>query len=218
MILAAGRGERMRTLTETRPKPLLEVRGKALIEHIIGRLAAAGFREFVINHAWLGDMIVARLGDGQRFGVTIRYSAEPEGALGTGGGIHHALPLLGDGPFVAVNADVWSDYPLQRLAIGPHRDAHLVLVDNPEHHLEGDFGLAPDGRAFETDAPRMTFAGIGCYRPALFSGREPGRFSLASVLRDAMARNRVSGEHYAGQWSDVGTPERLAEIERRPNR
>ena len=214
MILAAGRGERMGALTDQVPKPLLEVGGRPLIEHQILRLAAAGFRDFAVNLAWLGDMIAARLGDGSRLGVRVRYSREPEDALDTGGGIRHALPLLGDGRFIAVNADVWCDYPFGRLRDAGVGEAHIVLVDNPAHHPVGDFALAPDGRVLDTERDRLTFSGIGCYRPQLFATRRSGRFPLVEVLRDAIDAGTLSGERYPGEWVDVGTPERLRALDR----
>jgi MurNAc alpha-1-phosphate uridylyltransferase len=212
MVLAAGRGERMRPLTDRTPKPLLRVAGRALIEHVILRLHRAGIRDLVINHAWLGEQIVDALGDGQRLGVRIRYSPEPAGALDTGGGIHQALPLLGPGPFVVCNADVWCDYDFARLRLDPGSLCHLVLVANPPHHPRGDFRLE-DGRVAGGGSPRLTFSGIGMYRPELFSARQPGRYPLAPLLREAMARGGVTGELHPGCWSDVGTPERLAAID-----
>jgi MurNAc alpha-1-phosphate uridylyltransferase len=212
MILAAGRGERMRPLTDHTPKPLLPVGGRSLIEHLISALADGGFRDIVINHAHLGQQIIAAVGDGRRLGVRIAYSAEPEGALETGGGIFQALPLLGDGPFLVVNGDIWTDYAFARVPRQPRALAHLVLVDNPGHHPQGDFGLS--GSIVVADSARkLTFSGIGVYSPQLFAGCKPGRFPLAPLLRDAMARGVVSGEHYAGIWSDVGTPERLRAID-----
>lgn len=212
MILAAGRGERMRPLTDHTPKPLLAVGGRKLIEHLIAALAQAGFRDLVINHAHLGEQIVAALGDGHRHGVRIAYSAEPAGALETGGGILQALPLLGGGPFLVVNGDIWTDYPFSRLPRQLTGLAHLVLVDNPEHHPDGDFGL--DGTAVVAETSRkLTFSGIGVYSPSLFAGREPGRFPLAPLLRAAITRGAVSGEHYRGVWSDVGTPARLQALD-----
>ncbi len=213
MILAAGRGERMRPLTDHTPKPLLAVRGRPLIEYHILALAAAGIRELVINHAHLGEQIVAALGDGRRFGVHIRYSPESP-ALETGGGIFRALSLLGDAPFVVVNGDVWSDYDFARLPSEPEGLAHLVLVDNPPHHPEGDFVLR-GGRVQAQGGKKLTFSGIGVYRPQLFSGCRPGVFPLTPLLRAAMARAQVSGEHYTGIWCDVGTPERLRALDGR---
>ena len=215
MILAAGRGERMGVLTDRVPKPLLEVGGRALIEHQILRLAAAGFRDMVVNLAWLAEKIAARLGDGSRFGVRIRYSREPEGALDTGGGIRNALLLLGDEQFIAVNSDVWGDYPFETLRAVGSGDAHIVLVDNPAHHPDGDFALAPNGKVIEAGSDRLTFSGIGCYRPRLFAARRSARFPLAAVLRDAIEAGTLNGEHHRGEWIDVGTPDRLEALDRR---
>ena len=204
----------MGALTDCVPKPLLEVGGRPLIEHQIGRLAAAGFRDIVINLAWLGERIEARLGDGSKLGVRIRYSRESEGALETGGGIRRALPLLGEAPFVVVGADVWSDYPFEKLHGAAVDDGHIVLVDNPVHHPQGDFGLAPDGKVLDAGGDRLTFSGIGCYRPRLFAARSDGRFPLAAVLRDAIGAGTLSGEHHRGEWVDVGTPDRLRALDR----
>lgn len=218
MILAAGRGERMRPLTDHCPKPLLEVAGEPLIGWHLRRLAAAGIREVVVNHAHLGAMIEARLGDGAAWGVSIRYSPEPA-ALETAGGIAQALPLLGDAPFLVVNGDVWCDFDLARapaLAERMQADdllAWCVLVPNPPHHPEGDFGLARARLRADT-APRHTFSGIGVYRPALFDGIARGtRAPLGPLLRAAAASGRIGGEVHAGRWTDVGTPERLAELD-----
>jgi len=210
MILAAGSGVRMRPLTDTKPKPLLEVRGKALIAWLIESLARAGVREIVINHAHLGEMIEAVLGDGSRFGVAIHYSREPQ-ALETAGGIVKALPLLGTGPFLAVNGDIFCDFDFATLAsraLAQHL-AHLVLVPNPAHHPQGDFSLQEDKVRAEGE-PRWTFSGIGLYRAELFEEIRPGsKGQLAPLLRAAMARKQVSGEIHFGRWHDVGTPERL---------
>lgn len=211
MILAAGRGERMRPLTDHTPKPLLLAGGKPLIVHHLERLSAAGIRQVVINHAHLGERIEAALGDGKRFGVAIRYS--PEGkALETGGGIFRALPLLGEGPFLVVNGDVWTDLDFAHLCLPEGRLAHLVLVDNPEHHPRGDFRLS-DGTVHDDGEPRLTFSGIGVYSPALFEGCHDGAFPLAPLLRAAMARGLVSGEHHRGRWLDIGTPARLQALD-----
>lgn len=212
MILAAGRGERMRPLTDTVPKPLLQVGGRALIEHAVQALARAGFDDLVINRSYLGGAIEAALGHGSQYGVRIRYSDEAEGPLETGGGIHRALPLLGDS-FLVVNGDVWTDYPFAQLRRAPAGLAHLVLVDNPPHHPGGDFALeGHDVRA--QGVASLTFAGIGIYRAALFDGCVAGRFPLAPLLRQAMARGLVTGERYGGGWVDVGTPERLRDLDR----
>ena len=212
MILAAGRGERMRPLTDRTPKPLLEAGGKSLIQYHIEALCAAGCHELVINHAHLGEQLVARLGDGAAFGVHIDYSAEPPGALETGGGIRHALPLLGDEPFLVVNGDIWTDYPYRQLLQAPAGLAHLVLIDNPPHNPEGDFQLN-DGRVAAEGAQRLTFSGIGVYSPALFADQPDTAFPLAPLLRTAMSAGQVSGEHYRGQWMDIGSPQRLQQLD-----
>jgi MurNAc alpha-1-phosphate uridylyltransferase len=214
MLLAAGRGERMRPLTDAVPKPLLAAGGKPLVVRLIERIAEAGFRELVINHAHLGQKIEAALGDGSRFGVAIGYSAE-DAALGTAGGIVKALALLGTAPFAAVNADLHADYRFEalRTALAPDADAHLVLVDNPAHHPRGDFALG-GGRIANVGQPMLTFSGIGVYRPELFAGIAPGtRAELAPLLRSGAGQGRITGEHYRGRWVDVGTPERLAALD-----
>ncbi|MCW8906333.1 MAG: nucleotidyltransferase family protein [Sedimenticola sp.] len=213
MILAAGRGERMRPLTDQTPKPLLKVAGKPLIVYHLESLVEAGIRRFVINHAHLGEQIVDYLGDGSRWRVEIRYSAEPEGALETGGGIFNALPLLGPEPFWVVNGDIWTDYRFRLPVLPAGSLAHLVLVNNPPHHPDGDFLLRPGGRVDDADGERLTYSGIGIYHPALFDGCSGGAFPLAPLLRDAMQRGEVSGEHHAGRWFDIGTPQRLAELD-----
>ncbi|MCK9530181.1 MAG: nucleotidyltransferase family protein [Gammaproteobacteria bacterium] len=217
MILAAGRGERMRPLTDQTPKPLLLAGGKPLIAYHLEALVAAGFTDIVINHAHLGEKIEAALGDGARYGARITYSPE-ETALETGGGIYRALPLLGPGPFVVVNGDVWTDYPYDRLRRSPAGLAHLVLVRNPVQHPQGDFVLGTDGLVIADGEPRLTYAGIGIYRPELFLDCAPGRFPLAPLLRLAMAHGRVTGELWTGGWVDVGAPERLAELDRQLSR
>lgn len=214
MILAAGKGERMRPLTLHTPKPLVLAAGKPLIEYHLEALARAGFTEVVINHAWLGQQIEDHLGDGSPFGLSIRYSPEGE-PLETGGGIFKALPLLGDAPFVLVNGDIWTDYDFSALQVPLQGLAHLVLVDNPGHHGRGDFRLHDGQVADGDDAPgTLTFSGISVLDPALFDGCKPGAFKLAPLLRKAMAAGRVSGERYQGHWVDVGTLERLADVER----
>jgi MurNAc alpha-1-phosphate uridylyltransferase len=218
MIFAAGRGERMRPLTDLIPKPLLEAGGKPLIVWIIEALARAGLRELVINVSHLGDRIVDALGDGQRWGVVIRYSRERE-ALETAGGIATALPLLGDAPFLVVNADIHTDFDFARahtaVPQGSDALAHLVLIDNPPHHPAGDFALEA-GRIANDGDRRYTFSGIGVYRPALFAGVAAGtKRQLSSVLRPQIEAGRVTGEHYAGSWWDIGAPERLAALDRR---
>lgn len=217
MILAAGRGERMRPLTDTTPKPLLAVGGKPLIVWHLERLAAAGFREVVINHAHLGAQIEAALGDGARFGLDIRYSPEPQGALETAGGIAQALPLLGDAPFLVVNGDIWCDWDFQRAHDGlkPGDLARLVLVPNPAHHPQGDFVLDHDRcHAAAPGLARLTFSGIGLYQPRLFDAVQRGRpHKLLPLLLAAMAEGAASGELHAGRWTDVGTPQRLAQLD-----
>lgn len=220
MILAAGRGERMRPLTDHTPKPLLAVGGKPLIVWHIERLRAAGFTELVINHAHLGFRLEDALGDGAAFGVRIAWSPEAA-ALETAGGIRHALPLLGDAPFVVVNGDVFCDADLAALRAAARRLdddgalAHLLLVDNPAHHPDGDFHLDGHGLIHDDRAPRLTFSGLGAYHPALFSALpDPAPAKLGPLLRRAMHTGRVRGEHHCGRWVDVGTPERLAELDR----
>ncbi|CAG0971975.1 N-acetyl-alpha-D-muramate 1-phosphate uridylyltransferase [Rhodocyclaceae bacterium] len=215
MILAAGRGERMRPLTDRTPKPLLPVAGKPLIVWHLERLARAGFRDIVINHAHLGDQIEALLDDGAAWGLSIRYSEEPPGALETAGGIANALPLLGDAPFLVVNGDIWCDYDFAGAASTLQADdlAHLVMIANPAHHPGGDFALA-GGRVAADGTERLTFSGIGIYRPQLFAAVERGKpAKLAPLLRTAMAEGRVSGEVHPGRWVDVGTPARLTELD-----
>ena len=219
MILAAGRGVRMRPLTDTVPKALLMAGRRPLIVHLIERLARARIRQLVINVSHLAGTIERELGDGAKFGVEIVYSREPV-ALETAGGIAYALPLLGDTPFVVANCDVYSDFDYGQLAdagqrlAGGAQDAHLVLVDNPAHHPDGDFWLNGAGLTVDGDR-RYTFSGIGIYSPRLFAGIERGtKCALGGLLRAAIARHRVSGERYCGYWLDVGTPERLAELER----
>ncbi len=241
MILAAGKGERMRPLTLTRPKPLLEVGGMALIEHHLYALAAAGFSEVVVNLSWLAETIPAALGDGARYGLHIAYSAEGPEPLETGGGIFRALSLLcpmGVEPFLVLNGDVWMQYPygdlLERFAGGlPGKDqAHLVLVPNPSHNPRGDFaysgdrmveavpGMAPDTAVGSRLAalPRQTFSGLGVYHPSLFNASADGIFKLAPLLRTAAVNGRVGIELFDGDWLDIGTPERLAGLNVRLSR
>ncbi|MET4000143.1 N-acetylmuramate alpha-1-phosphate uridylyltransferase MurU [Marinobacterium sp. MBR-109] len=219
MILAAGLGTRMRPLTLTTPKPLLRVGGKRLIEYPIERLVAAGITDIVINHAWLGQQIEDCLQDGSRYGARISYSAEDE-PLETGGGIRRALPLLcerGDEPFLVLNGDVFSTHPLNGLVSinPPPGGAHLVLTDNPLWHPRGDFVLEATGRVSEQGSGRLTFSGISVLTPQLFEGVTETAFALAPLLRAAMARGQVSGERHRGCWEDVGTPERLAQLDQR---
>ncbi len=213
MILAAGRGERLRPLTDTLPKPLVEAGGETLVGRHLRRLAAAGFGEVVVNTSHLADRLKEALGDGACWGLSIRYSDEPPGALETGGGIFQALPHLGAGPFLVINGDVWTDYPLDRLRAIKCDRAHLVLVDNPPHNPAGDFAL--EGARVRTRGERMlTFSGIGVYHPRLFEGCEAGRFPLAPLLKAAIDGHLVTGEHHRGAWFDTGTVERLAALRR----
>jgi MurNAc alpha-1-phosphate uridylyltransferase len=212
MILAAGRGERMRPLTDHTPKPLLQVGGKPLIVWHIERLARAGFNELVINHAHLGQQIEAALGDGSQWQVQIRYSAEAV-ALETAGGIAYALPLLGEQPFLVVNGDVFTDIDYASLALPAGKLAHLVMVDNPPQHATGDFGLK-DGIVFESADNRLTFSGVGVYHPALFDRVTRGQAAkLAPLLKEAMQQQRVTGQHHPGLWHDIGTPARLEQLD-----
>jgi MurNAc alpha-1-phosphate uridylyltransferase len=213
MILAAGRGERMRPLTDTVPKPLLRIGGQTLIERQVHALARAGITELVINHAWLGEQIEKALGDGDAYGVSIQYSAETGGSLETGGGILNALPLLGAEPFIVVNADIWTDFSFDSLPSSPDGLAHLVMVDNPEQHPNGDFSLS-NGRLSQSGPAMLTFSGIGVYRPELFADCSPGAFPLGPVLRKRMDAGQVSGERFTGSWFDIGTAERLDAVNR----
>ena len=212
MILAAGRGQRLRPFTDRHPKPLLPVGDRPMIEYHLDALASVGFTDVVVNQGWLGEQLPPALGDGSRWGLNIHYSPEGYPALETGGGIFNALPLLGDEPFVVMNGDVWSDYPLQRLPASLTGDAHLVLVDNPPHNPDGDFfleaGSVVDRGVADTGTTRLTFSGIGIYSPVLFDGCDGGAFPLAPLLRTAISNGSVSGEHFNGEWVDVGTPER----------
>jgi MurNAc alpha-1-phosphate uridylyltransferase len=219
MVLAAGRGERMRPLTDREPKPLLRVGGKRLIEYHLERLAAGGFREVVINTAWLGDMIEPVLGTGEQLGLSITYSHERPDALETGGGIFNALPLLGSAPFLLVNGDVWTDIDFGALRHDPPRGslAHLVLVPNPPQHARGDFVLER-GLVSEGEGSRQTYSGVGIYTSELFAGCVPGKFPLLPLLRQAIAARRLTGEVHAGQWYDIGTVERLGVLDARLSR
>ncbi|KRC69315.1 D-glycero-alpha-D-manno-heptose 1-phosphate guanylyltransferase [compost metagenome] len=217
MILAAGRGERMRPLTDRLPKPMLPAGGKPLIVWHLERLAAAGIHDVVINHAWLGHEIERALGDGRAHGVRIRYSPE-QTALETAGGIAQALPLLGDDPFLVINGDIWCDWnpaTARDVAPGlPPAGAWLLLVDNPVQHPAGDFHLTPDGRVHAEGEPRLTFAGVGVYHPSLFADVPRGAAApLAPLLRQAMARDMARGARHPGRWTDVGTPQRLADLD-----
>jgi len=217
MILAAGRGERMRPLTDRTPKPLLTVAGKPMIQYHIEALAAAGVRDLVINLAWLGQQIRSAIGDGSQFGVRAHYSDEGDAALETGGGVFKALPFLagpsGADPFVVVSGDVWTEYPLGDVIAKLAADdmAHFVVVPNPDFHARGDFGLA-DGRLTDS-GERYTYANIGVMRPQFFAGCQPGKFPLAPLMFDWIRKNRVSGELFRGVWHNVGTPQQLQQID-----
>ena len=225
LIFAAGLGERMRPLTEHTPKPLLQAGGKPLIVWHLEKLAACGIRDVVINISWLADRFPDSLGDGARWNLRIAYSHEGERPLETGGGMLHALPLLGDSPFVLVNADIWTDYDFARLPRVPAGLAHLVMVDRPQHATHGDFALDDSGHVRADGANRLTYAGLGVYRPQLLDGwrgsvgdepgasADPPRFKLAPILRAQMAVGAITGEHHCGRWTDVGTPQRLSELQ-----
>ena len=215
MILAAGRGERMRPLTDHTPKPLLVAGGKPLIVWHIERLAAAGFRELVINHAHLGEQLEAELGNGSRWGLNICWSPEPPGALETAGGIAQALPLLGDASFLVVNGDIWCDWDFRRALPLAGRPAHLVMMDNPPHHAGGDFSLTGEQLDLAADGPTLTYCGIGVFSPAFFADVPHGAAMKLRPLLDAgIARGIVTGERHTGRWVDVGTPERLSDLDR----
>lgn len=212
MILAAGRGERMRPLTDHTPKPLLQVGGKSLIVWHLQRLAAAGFKDIVINHAHLGEQIEAALGDGSKWGVHIQYSPEKI-ALETAGGIANAMPLLGNAPFLVVNGDVYTDIDFGALSLIPTYLAHLVMVDNPPQHAAGDFALS-GGKLSVEGTDKLTFSGVGIYQPSLFASVVRGDAAkLAPLLKTAMAQGLVSGSHHLGAWHDIGTPERLLALD-----
>ncbi len=207
MVLAAGRGERMRPLTENRPKALLEVAGRPLIEHHLESLKSAGIDNVVVNLGWHGEQIAERIGSGASWGLTVAYSPEGDNILETGGGIHRALPLLGDKPFLVVNADVFTDMPMPQ-ELADDAMGHLVMVPTPEHKAAGDFDLE-DGLIAVADDPALTFSGVAVYRPEFFADCEPGRFPLAPMLKEAAQAGRLTGSLYEGLWVDVGTPERL---------
>jgi len=211
MILAAGRGERMRPLTDVCPKPLLKVKGQALIEYHIQALVKSGITELVINHAYLGQQIEDYLGDGEKYGAAIQYSPEPE-AMETGGGIFNALRYFDDEPFIIVNGDVWTDYDFSRLPNEISKLAHLVMINNPPHNPDGDF-FFHENMLNESKGIKLTYSGIAVIHPHLFRGNAAGAFPLAPLLRNAIANSQVSAEHYMGVWIDVGTPLRLAELD-----
>lgn len=211
MILAAGRGERLRPLTDSVPKSLVEVRGEALLERHLRNLQSGGIETVVINLGWHGAQILERVGSGERFGLNVIYSDEGEHILETGGGIRRALPMLGSDPFLVVNADIYTDMPVPRITLRDDDLAHLVLVPTPADKDGGDFALQ-HGRVRNAGDEMYTFSGVSVYRPEFFAGCEPGRFSVVPMLRDAADQGRIAGSVYAGSWRDVGTPERLAEL------
>ena len=215
MILAAGRGERMRPLTDHTPKPLLPVAGKPIIEHTLKQLVTAGFTEIVINHARFGQQIEDYLGNGRNFGATIAYTSEGDEPLETAGGIINALPLLGKDAFLVVNGDIATDFPfadLQKIKVAL---THLVMVDNPTHHPQGDFAIASSGNLTQNGDHRYTFSGIGLYHPDLFSSIPPGKRKLLPLLLEAIAAGKATGQHFSGFWMDIGTPKRLQELDSR---
>ena len=213
MILAAGRGERLRPITEEIPKALVEVQGRTLLERHLDNIRAAGIETVIINLGWLGERIAELVGSGQSYGLNVAYSPEGDDILETGGGIHRALPLLGKDPFLVVNADVFTDMPLPPAEMGKKDAGHLVLVPTPAHKERGDFELE-DGRVVDSDNPALTFSGVAVYRPEFFASCEAGRFPLAPMLKAAARAGQLGGSLYEGLWEDVGTPERLAELNR----
>ncbi len=212
MVLAAGRGERLRPLTDEVPKSLVEVRGKSLLERHLASIHAAGVRTVVINLGWLGDKIVERVGSGRRYGLNVLYSQEGENILETGGGIHNALPMLGDEPFLVINADIFTDMPVPVITLADQHIGHLVMVPSPEYRDGGDFDIE-DGLIRNGETQRLTFSGVAMYRPSFFDACEPGRFPLAPMLREAADNGQLSGSLYDGVWADIGTPERLKAIQ-----
>lgn len=211
MILAAGRGERLRPVTDNLPKALVEVRGNSLLEHHLQAVRSAGVETVVINLGWLGEQIVERIGSGSSFGLNVVYSPEGDDILETGGGIHRALPMLGNEPFLVINADIWTDMPLPVAELDDDDVGHLMLVPTPGHKSTGDFDLA-DGRVRNGEDAEFTFSGVAVYRPEFFANCTPGRFPLAPMLRAAADAGQLGGSVYAGLWRDVGTPERLTEL------
>ena len=216
MVLAAGRGVRLKPHTDITPKPLVEVRGKPLMVHHLERLRDAGFTQIYINTSWLADKLQAALGDGSRYGVHIHFSYEGPEPLETGGGIFKLLPELGRDPFLLVNGDVFTDLPFETLKhrLKPDALAHLVMVPNPAHHPEGDFHLSPAGHLRMSGEPKLTYSGVGVYKAALFKDCRAGKFPLLPLLKEAMRIEALTGEAYTGHWSDVGTPESLENLNR----
>jgi MurNAc alpha-1-phosphate uridylyltransferase len=211
MILAAGRGERLRPLTDTVPKSLVEVRGESLLERHLKNIGDAGIEDVVINLGWLGDKIVERVGSGSEYGLNVKYSPEGENILETGGGIHNALPMLGDEPFLVVNADIYTDMPVPDVTLEDNMVGHLVLVRSPSYRDGGDFDIE-DGLVQNGASPSLTFSGVSVYRPEFFDDCKAGRFSIVPMLREAADASRLQGSLYEGLWADVGTPERLQAV------
>ena len=211
MILAAGRGERLRPLTDELPKSLVEVHGQSLLERHLESVRAAGIKTVVINLGWLGDQIVERIGSGSRYELEVIYSQEGDNVLETGGGIHKALPSLGSAPFLVINADIYTDMPVPDIKLADDHLGHLVMVPTPDYREHGDFDIV-DGLIRNGDRASLTFSGVAMYRPEFFAGCEAGRFPLAPMLREAADGGRLSGSLYKGVWADIGTPERLAAL------
>ena len=211
MVLAAGRGERLRPLTDKVPKSLVEVGGETLLERHLQNVSRAGIRKVVINLGWLGDRIVDRIGDGNRYGLDVHYSDEGDNILETGGGIHNALSMLGDEPFLVVNADIYTDMPVPKVQLTDDQAGHLVLVPTPDYRDHGDFDI-DDQLLRNAETPQYTFSGVAIYRPEFFHGCEAGRFPLAPMLKEAADRDQLSASLYEGYWADIGTPERLQDV------
>lgn len=211
MILAAGRGERLRPVTDSMPKSLVEINGQALLERHLRSLAKDGVETVVVNLGWLGEQITERIGSGEEFGLNVVYSQEGDNILETGGGIHRALPMLGADPFLVINADIYTDMPLPDVQLGDDDMAHLICVPVTEDKSSGDFAIV-DGRIRNDGEPMFTFSGVSIYRPEFFADCTPGRFSVVPMLRAAADADKISGSIYSGLWRDVGTPERLAEL------
>ncbi len=211
MILAAGRGDRLRPLTDTLPKSLIEVRGESLLERHLKNIGDAGIEDVVINLGWLGDKVVERVGSGSEYGLNVKYSPEGEYILETGGGIHNAMPMLGDEPFLVVNADIYTDMPVPDVTLGEEMVGHLVLVHSPSYRDGGDFDLE-EGLVQNGVSPSLTFSGVSIYRPEFFDDCKAGRFSIVPMLREAADASRLQGSLYEGHWADVGTPERLKAV------
>lgn len=212
-MLAAGRGERLRPLTDSMPKSLVEVQGQSLLERHLDNIRRAGIKDVVINLGWLGEQIVERVATGSRYGLSVSYSDEQDDILETGGGIHKALPMLGDKPFLVVNADVYTDMPIPDVSLSRRDMGHLVMVPSPSYREGGDFDVE-NGRIRNGESQQLTFSGVAVYRPEFFAGCEAGRFSIVPMLREAADDDLLQGSIYAGLWADVGTPERLADIDR----